>query len=129
MATTVHDIHNIVDNMYNARSEFRSMYLNLSSGNLYTLETKITKAITKAVDTNKIDLDINLKEFYISIVFTSEELAKKLKTNVEVAIDGALRDFLTMYYTGNQQTKEYLDNSKNKLMDIYTVGQSIKILV
>ena len=48
MATTEHDIHNIVDEMYNSRSEFRNAYAKLTSGNSYTLETKLIKAITKA---------------------------------------------------------------------------------
>lgn len=129
MATTVHDIHNIIDEMYNARSEFRSVYSKLTSGNSYTLETKLVKAITKATGTNKCGIEIDIPLFTINIIFESEEIASKLKKNVENGIDGVLRSFLETEFSSCPAIKSYLENPANKLIDIYTVGESIKILM
>lgn len=129
MATTVHDIHNIVDEMYNSRSEFRNAYSKLTSGNSYTLETKLIKAITKATGTNKIAVEVDFTLFNINIIFESDKVANKLKPNVEVAIDGVLRSFLEIEFAHCPSILSYLENPKNKLMDIFTVGESIKVLL
>ena len=127
--TTFNDIHNVIDDMYNSRREFRLAYNNLSDGNKYSIETKLTKAITKAVKTNKIALEIDFTLFSITILFENEDIAKKLKANVEIEIDGVLRNFLETIYNNKQNILEYLNNINNKVMDIYTVGQSIKIML
>ena len=129
MATTVNDIHNIIDDMYNSRSKFRSVYTNLPSAIDYTLESRITKSIVKAVGTTKIGLEIDIPSFSITVLFEDNNLAKKYKSIVESSIDGVLRSFLEKELISDKEAQSYLENPGNKLMDIYTVGESIKVLI
>lgn len=128
--TTAYDIHNIIDTMYNTRSEFRSKYTKLPAGIISSIETKLIKSITSSVGEKiKVGVEIDLTEFTITVIFESEDIAKKKKNAVESAVDGVLRSFLEKEYLSNESIITYIENPANKLMDTFIVGESVKFII
>lgn len=125
--TTFNDIHNVIDDMYNARSEFRSIYLSLSGGKKYSLEEYLTRKISESVKV-KVDISVDISIFNITVTFDNDKLSRENKNKIDIALDGAIRNFLESNTTKEELLK-YLQNPANKIMDIYTVGESIKILM
>ena len=129
-------INLMLDEMYNMRSNIRAFYLSLTAADeldihqkLNTLVASKLKGIASKLKGIAYTLNINLKEFYLSVDFDDiTVISQAKKRSLVEGILNELRTFIDSKCT-NVYVQLYLKNEGNPIADQYTVGNSIKFLL
>ena len=123
------DIHNIIEDMYEARSKFRNEYAALNAYYSCQLEDNIKKAILNAIVPHIATIEIDFNSFNINIIFENAKVASDMRMIVASSVDTIIRSFLSERLFTDKDLMIYLNNNKNPLMDIFIIAECVKILI
>ena len=122
-------VNEIVKTMYDSRLLLRDIYLQSSIIDIYNLKDDIEKCIKRILKDEYTDINIDILSFEINIVLKLESnLSDKKKNNLIKSI----YDIIKLYvqnHASNADILFYLSNVYNPIFDIYTVGNSIKLIL
>ncbi len=129
MQNTNINVNTIIKTMYDSRILLRNIYMYSSSTDIYNLKDNIEKSIRKSLKDDCIDTNINILSFEIIITLKENcNISNKKKYNTIEAICDLLRSYVENHTT-NSDMLLYISNLDNPIVDIFTVGDSIKLIL
>ena len=127
--TTPDNIDTIVKTMYDARLLLRNIYQQSSINDIYVLKDNIEKCIKRILKDDYISIDINILLFEIDIVLKEDSIvSNKKKSSLIENICNIIRSF-TQCHTSNTDILLYISNLDNPIFDVFTIGNSIKLIL
>ncbi len=122
-------VNEIVKTMYDSRLILRDIYLKSSIFDISNLRDDVEKCIKRILKDEYTDINIDILSFEINIVLKLESnLSDKKKNNLIKSIHDIIRLYV-QNHAPNSDILFYLSNEYNPIFDIYTVSNSVKLIL